>query len=144
MPRLHARRRGAARPEHRALCAAPGALVRGAGFQGAMTPVKKSVRVCQHMIAPKTARRTYQMLENESLWALAERVHGLLAGAGIDHAIVGGVAVCLHGYRRNTVDLDLLIRPEDTTRVRVAFETEGFQWIAASRDFASSSGAVIP
>ena len=64
-----------------------------------------------------TARRTYEILENQSLWAVATHVHDLLAAEGIPHAIVGGVAVCLHGYRRNTVDLDLLVNREDAVRV---------------------------
>jgi len=95
------------------------------------------------MITPMTARRALQMLENESLWEVAERIHGLLAAQSIDYAVVGGVAVCLHGYRRNTVDLDLLIRPEDTARVRFALQAEGFQWIAAAKEFRSAAGVVV-
>lgn len=95
------------------------------------------------MVTANTAQWTFQMLGNESLWEIAERVHRLLAGKGIDHAIVGGVAVCLHGYRRNTVDLDLLIRPEDAAGLRSALETEGFQWLAADREFRSASGVPI-
>jgi hypothetical protein len=48
------------------------------------------------------------MLENESLWDAATRVNDALAARHVDYAVVGGVAVCLHGYRRNTVDLDVL------------------------------------
>lgn len=83
------------------------------------------------------------MLENETLWELTHRVHGLLKRKRIDHAIVGGLAVCLHGYRRNTVDLDLLIRPEDTAEVRAALEAEGLQWVAADNEFRSASGVPI-
>ena len=72
-----------------------------------------------------TAQRTYQMLENQTLWETATRVNRLFAAQGIEHAVVGGVAVCLHGYRRNTVDLDLLIRPEDSGAVRSALELDG-------------------
>jgi hypothetical protein len=90
-----------------------------------------------------TARRTFQMLENESLWKVSERVHHLLAQKNIDHAIVGGVAVCLHGYRRNTVDLDLLINPEDTTRVRAAMESDKFRWDAQAKEFRSASGVAV-
>lgn len=71
-----------------------------------------------------TARRTYEMLENRSLWDTATRVHTLLAAEAIPHAVVGGMAVCLHGYRRNTVDLDLLVRPENTAAVRLALEIQ--------------------
>src|SRR5262249_33846970 len=55
----------------------------------------------KHMLT--TAQRAFQMLENESPWSLATRLHRVLSQHDIDHAIVGGVAVCLHGYRRNTV-----------------------------------------
>ena len=60
------------------------------------------------------------MLGNEDLWQTATECHHLLAEAKIPHAIVGGVAVCLHGYQRNTVDVDLLIRKEDSEAVREA------------------------
>ena len=83
------------------------------------------------------------MLENETLWELARRLHALLAGESIDHAIVGGVAVCLHGYRRNTVDLDLLIQSEDSTRLRTILKAEGFRWIAKDKEFRSASGVAV-
>lgn len=83
------------------------------------------------------------MLENESLWEAAERVHRVLAQNGIDHAIVGGVAVCLHGYQRNTVDLDLLIRPEDAEAFRSALEADGFQWQEKEKEFHSPSGVPV-
>jgi hypothetical protein len=70
------------------------------------------------MTAMLTARRTYEMLENQSLWETATHVHDVLETRSIPHAILGGVAVCLHGYRRNTVDLDLLIRPADSGAVQ--------------------------
>lgn len=35
-----------------------------------------------------------------------------LREAGIDYAVVGGMALNAHGYRRETVDVDVLIRPE--------------------------------
>jgi hypothetical protein len=90
-----------------------------------------------------TAQRTFQMLENESLWTMTKHIHSLLAGKGIDHAIVGGVAVCLHGYRRNTVDLDLLVRPEDTAGLRSTMEADGFQWSLIDREFRSASGVAV-
>lgn len=90
-----------------------------------------------------TARKTFQMLDNESLWDVARRVHELLCNGDIDHAIVGGVAVCLHGYRRNTVDLDLLIRPEDSSQFRAVLDAGGFQWFAAEREYRSPSGIAV-
>jgi hypothetical protein len=95
------------------------------------------------MFTSITAQQAFQMLENQSLWEVTERIHGLLVGKRIDHAIVGGVAVCLHGYRRNTVDLDLLIEPEDTAALRATLDSEGFQWQAEAREFRSTSGVPI-
>ena len=83
------------------------------------------------------------MTANESLWDVARQTHGLLHDAGIDHAIVGGVAVCLHGYRRTTVDLDLLIRPTDTDPFRTAMGTGGYVWDAAAKEFHSPSGIPV-
>jgi hypothetical protein len=90
-----------------------------------------------------TAQRTFQMLENQTLWETALRVHGLLAERGIDHAVVGGVAVCLHGYRRNTVDLDLLVRQEDTEALRTVMESDGIIWNEQNKEFLTSSGAAV-
>ena len=90
-----------------------------------------------------TARRAFQMLDNQSLWDVTELVHKILDRQGIHHAIVGGVAVCLHGYRRNTVDLDLLVRPEDQSRIRAALKTEGFKWSSKEKQFQSSSEVAV-
>ena len=59
-----------------------------------------------------TAQKVYQMLGNESIWDVAARCHNLLSSADIPYSVCGGVAVCLHGYQRNTTDLDLIIRPD--------------------------------
>lgn len=90
-----------------------------------------------------TARRAFHLLENETLWELVQRVHRLLAREGIEHAIVGGVAVCLHGYRRNTVDLDLLVDPADEAVFRSALEADGIRWRAAEKEFQSTAGVAI-
>jgi hypothetical protein len=60
----------------------------------------------------QTAAKTFQMLDNETLWLTAQPVHDILEAGRLPHAIVGGVAVSLHGYRRNRVNVDLLIRKE--------------------------------
>jgi hypothetical protein len=90
-----------------------------------------------------TARQVFHALENETLWDLVQRVHRLLAREGIEHAIVGGVAVCLHGYRRNTIDLDLLVEPADSADLRSALEGDGIPWHATVKEFRSSSGVPI-
>jgi hypothetical protein len=90
-----------------------------------------------------TAQRTYQMLENQTLWETAARVHDVLADRAIAHAIVGGVAVCLHGYRRNTVDLDVLVRPDDAPAIRAALEADGIAWSDADKEFRTASGVAV-
>jgi hypothetical protein len=90
-----------------------------------------------------SAQATYQMLENQTLWDAAVECHSALAAAGVPHAIVGGVAVCLHGYRRNTVDLDLLIRREDQQNVREALEACGYQWSTERAEFRSPAGLPV-
>jgi hypothetical protein len=82
-----------------------------------------------------TAQETYAMLEQQSLWATATRCHELLAAAGIPHAVVGGVAVCLHGYRRNTVDVDLLVRKEESDAIRTCLEAAGMTWNAENHEY---------
>ncbi len=83
------------------------------------------------------------MVENESLWQAAARCHEALAAAEIPHAVLGGVAVCLHGYQRNTVDVDVLVRRADSDAVRISLEREGFAWNAKDKEFSSPSGIAI-
>jgi hypothetical protein len=40
-----------------------------------------------------------------------------LSEASIDYALAGGMAVMLHGYRRETVDVDFLLTPEGRDRL---------------------------
>lgn len=90
-----------------------------------------------------TARQVFTLLENETLWELTQRIHELLARDCLDHAIVGGVAVCLHGYQRNTVDLDLLVEPTDAAALRSALEAGGLRWHAEAKEFRSTAGVAI-
>jgi hypothetical protein len=83
------------------------------------------------------------MLANQTLWDAAVECHATLDAAGIPHAIVGGVAVCLHGYRRNTVDLDLLVRRDDQPRVRATLEAAGYVWSPENAEFRTPSGIPV-
>lgn len=91
----------------------------------------------------RTAREVYAMLENESLWQAAARCHEILAAAKIPHAIMGGVAVCLHGYQRNTVDVDMLVRKADSQAIRDSLQRESFAWNADANQFTSPSGVAL-
>jgi len=72
-----------------------------------------------------TGKQTYIMLGNENLWQVAMQCHHVLAESQIPYSVCGGVAVCLHGYQRNTVDLDLIIRQTHSSAVRAALENAG-------------------
>lgn len=82
-----------------------------------------------------SAERVYSMLGNGPLWDTAARCHSLLERATVPHAVVGGVAVCLHGYQRNTIDLDLLIRSDDAAIVRETLTGAGFVWKEEAHEF---------
>src|SRR5438552_2898933 len=42
------------------------------------------------------------------VWGTLRRAHDALDAADVPHAVVGGLAVFLHGYRRMTTDVDIL------------------------------------
>jgi hypothetical protein len=67
----------------------------------------------------------------------------LLQAADIPHAVMGGIAVCLHGCQRNTVDLDLLVRAEDAESIRSILKQASFVWHAESGEFRSRSGIAV-
>lgn len=90
-----------------------------------------------------SAERVYAMLGNESLWETAKTCHELLTDAGISYAVAGGVAVCLHGYQRNTVDLDLLVQPGQAEAVRNAFAAASFAWNEDDHEFRTPGGIAI-
>lgn len=83
------------------------------------------------------------MVGGAALWEAATACHEALARAGLPHAVLGGVAVCLHGYRRTTVDIDLLVQPADMTAIRAALEAAGFRWDDEAREFRSSTGVAV-
>jgi hypothetical protein len=91
----------------------------------------------------RTAQETYMVLGSGSIWDTARRCGDALNERGLPHAIVGGVAVCLHGYQRNTVDVDILVRKEDTEAVRETLEADGFVWDSAEREFRSPDNVPV-
>ena len=90
-----------------------------------------------------TVQKVYRLLGNESLWNVAEQCHALLSGEEIPYSICGGVAVCLHGYQRNTVDLDLVIRSRDTEVVRKILLDGGLIWDPGHAKFRSPGGIAV-
>jgi hypothetical protein len=49
-----------------------------------------------------------------------------LNDAGIDYAVCGGWAMAIHGLPRATMDIDLLVRPDDVERIFSIVEKFGF------------------
>ena len=76
------------------------------------------------------------MLGRVPLWETAQHCHQLLREAGLPHAVAGGVAVCLHGYRRNTTDLDILIRQ--------SLISGGYTWNESDCEFLSPQQIPVP
>ena len=83
------------------------------------------------------------MLDNETLWETAALCDRVLRDAGIAYSVCGGVAVCLHGYQRNTVDLDLVFQSEDSERIREVLQSAGLTWNQQSAEYRSSSGIAV-
>lgn len=83
------------------------------------------------------------MLGNETLWQAAVNAHAQLADQNHAHAILGGVAVCLHGYQRNTIDIDLLVRYDEAQMVREVLESGGWKWDTTQKQLVSDSGTIL-
>jgi hypothetical protein len=90
-----------------------------------------------------TAKETYAMLGNETLWQAAVDTHAQLSAKNLPHAILGGVAVCLHGYQRNTIDVDLLVRSHEALTVREVLESAGWKWDTHQKQPVADSGAIL-
>ena len=75
-----------------------------------------------------------------------EKLLVLLAEAGVDFVVVGGIAVSIQGYVRLTEDVDILIKdsPENIGRLleRLADYGEGFALELSVEDFTDEEGAI--
>ncbi len=85
--------------------------------------------------AVRRARKVYSMLGSPEVWETARRCHDVLSSAGLPHVLIGGIAVCLYGYQRKTVGVDLLVRAEDAASVKRSLQQEGFDWDPKEREF---------
>ncbi len=63
---------------------------------------------------------------------------------GIDYAIVGGMALNAHGYRRETVDVDVLVRPEGLETFRDRLVGRGYveRFSGAKKSFRDATTGV--
>lgn len=77
------------------------------------------------------------MLEHRGeVLATARRVSAILRDARIDGAIIGGIAVFLHGYARTTRDVDVFVKGE-LQLASNAMTNAGLRYDASSREFRS-------
>ncbi len=90
-----------------------------------------------------TTSRIYAMLGNESLWEVASHCHELFRKSEVSHSICGGVAVCLHGYQRNTTDIDVIIQKDDSAKVKQLLLSEGYRWDETNQEFRSPSEIAV-
>lgn len=66
--------------------------------------------------------------------------HDALGRRGIDHALIGGLALLAHGVVRTTLDVDLLIDGERREDARTAFLEAGFTVFHESDDVLQLAG----
>jgi hypothetical protein len=62
------------------------------------------------------------------------------ARAKVDHALCGGLALAVHGHPRATMDIDLLIRPDDLEVALQAAAAVGFDVPARKMIFGLATG----
>ena len=55
------------------------------------------------------------------------RITARLNALGIDYAVVGGMALFLHGFRRFTEDVDILVTSEGLKKLHEALEGSGYR-----------------
>jgi len=80
-------------------------------------------------------REAMLMLEERgAVLATAVWVSRILAEAGVDAAVIGGIAVVLHGHLRTTRDVDLLVRG-DLSTCKSVLQSTGLVYDAPNRQF---------
>lgn len=74
------------------------------------------------------------------LIAELEAVLDALAGAGVDHALCGGLAVAIHGHPRATMDIDVLLPGDRVEAAMRAARAIGFDIPARTMVFGLRTG----
>ncbi len=94
------------------------------------------------MIRHSTRDEGLRILQGEgAILEIAREVSALMRAAGIDGAIVGGVAVVLHGHVRTTIDVDVYV-PEPLESFSTVLQENGFEFDADRREFVKRGVAV--
>jgi len=88
----------------------------------------------EELTAAEVDHRTDMLLAEAEAYFMGEggvhnaaaAIAGRLAEAGIDYAIAGAIALAEHGFKRLTVDVDILIRREDLDRFKAEWLGRGY------------------
>jgi len=88
----------------------------------------------EQLTAAEVDRRTDALLAEAEAYFMGEggvhnaaaAIAGRLSGAGIDYAIAGAIALGEHGFKRLTVDVDILIRREGLDRFKAEWLGRGY------------------
>lgn len=75
-----------------------------------------------------------------NLRATLKLAHTLLEENGIEHALIGGLALACYGSSRATVDLDLLIYEEKKEKLKSIFSINGFNLVFESSEVLQFTG----
>ncbi len=69
------------------------------------------------------------------------QVHTALQNAGVDHALIGGMALSLWGLNRATGDVDFLVEASQRESVEIALHNLGFTVFASTQEVLQLQGA---
>ena len=69
-------------------------------------------------------------------------VHQILEDEGIEHALIGGLALGAHGLQRFTNDIDFLVLGDDRGRTKQAFLKRGYRVFFESAEVMQLQGPV--
>jgi hypothetical protein len=65
--------------------------------------------------------------ERNDVWKSVRKITARLDDLAVPHALIGGIALFRHGYRRFTQNVDLLVAPEDFKNVRAELLRNGYR-----------------
>ena len=84
-------------------------------------------------------------MQQGNIYETLRNLHQRLTEAGISYVVIGGMALALHGYRRLTEDIDLLMSPEGLNKFRQTFVGRGYilAFTGAQKTFTNTATGVI-
>jgi hypothetical protein len=95
------------------------------------------------MLADDKWKALLMLDERGPVWETARQAAKALEGAEIPFAVAGGLAVFLHGYRRSTDDVNLLVESQDQSRIREAMTDAGIPWSRTRRAFVGPGSTAV-